>query len=376
VKNQNSKCYKLAAFGTFFVAIAFYGQSSATANEHIWPAAMNDNVADDDSLDNCLRSAIATGESCILPEGTLILTRYPSALRQEIPSGIVDLGGATLRGQGASTVIKGVSPRGFDVISLNGVANFNIQNLAITTVATDGVDAHGINGISMTNGTNNIRINNVHVYDLPYVEKQNYIDGGKAFTVQTGAYNTAIRMKNIYVEQSSSQNVLIGFEMDADTNTNLEPDNINVIGNTFEGYLAGIIFSFVSPNQPMNVFGAAVLDNAVHGGKHGIALGRGRAYYLKGNYVVLRDDLYRNFIAGDFIESRQPLLLFDVTYLTAELNTFQMSAGDFFLRAVGADPSRTIFRYNNFYGNPQGRAHLTNCTADFQSYFDAAGTFY
>jgi hypothetical protein len=387
--------------------------SVAGATDFYLPAALMDGQTPHDTeFEACLTSAIAAGGSCILPEGTLMISRYPSPLRQEVADNgtVLDLHGATLRGQGPTTIIKGISASGFDVLQLNGVANFNIRDLAITTCVTgedttnpptedppclmEGFGASGVNGISMTNGTSNIRIYNVHIYDLPFVPHPEalgpYTDGGKAFTVQCHhEYNEDVQMRDIYVEHSSSRNVFAGFWMDCNTNTNAEPDNINVIFNTFEGYLAGIVFSFPA-SPPMAIFGAAILDNAVRGGQFGIVLGRGRAYYVKGNYVVLRDDLYIGPDPGSGLSTRQPLRFSEVENVTVELNTFEMNGGNCFVGAIDAIPYHHRFRFNNFYGAPPSRlCILWNPDFDFSApsyegfepwefpaYFDATGTFH
>ena len=370
-----------ATYSAVLLALATWELPALAADYCVPPAAMQDDQPDDAAFEAGLKAAIATGGVCLLPAGTLVLTHYPAPLRQDFSPGVAQsvssLNNATLRGQGSSTLIKGVSAGGFDVLSLNGVSNFNIENLALT-VSTSGPLSHGSNGISMTNGTHDIHVDHVQVTGLPYVQASDHLDGGKAFTVQTGQYNQAVQMKNIYVQNSSSKDVLIGFEMDADTNANVEPDNIVVDGNTFEGYLAGILFSFVKPNQPMAAFGAAVTNNAAMGGKYGIVLSRGRAYYLKANYVVLRDDLARPMFDYSSVNSRQAIVVWEVPYLTAELNTFQVTGatGVYFLTGSALQTTTDVFRQNHFYGYPPQRTSLQNSSADYASFFDAMNTFY
>jgi len=367
-------------YSAVFVAMAAWGLPALAKDYCVSPTAMQDDLPDDVAFEAVLRAAIATGGVCVLPEGTLVLTHYPAPLRQDFSPGstqvVINLNNATLRGQGSATVIKGVSSGGFDVLSLNGTSNFNIENLALT-VATSGVLSHGSNGISMTNGTHDIHIDHVQVSGLPYVQAGDHLDGGKAFTVQTGDYNKAVPMKNIYVQNSSARDVLIGFELDADTNGNAEPDNIVVDSNTFEGYLAGILFSFAQPMQPMAVFGAAVTNNAASGGKYGIALSRGRSYYLKANYAVLRDDLVRPMKDYGAVDSRQAILVWEVPYLTAELNTFQVTgaAGVYFLSGSALQTTTDVFRQNHFYGYPAQHAFLQKSSADYAATFDSMNAF-
>jgi hypothetical protein len=304
--------------------LSLAAHSAVAASEYSVPAALlKDDRADDEAFDRCLRSAIAASGSCVLPEGTLILSMYPRALRQEIPRGILNLRRATLRGQGERSIIKGVSPKGFDVLQLNGVANFSIQNLTITAEASEGIGDSGINGISMTNGTHAITIRNVHVHDLLYVRKPDYIDGGKAFTIQTGEYNEKVAMRDISVEHSSSRNVLAGFWMDADTNKNSEPYNINVVDNTLEGDLAGVVFSFVKPGRPMHAFKATVLNNTIRGGQYGILLGRGRKFRVEDNDVAVQDELRRRLAATPPAENCEALHTFEVASIALERNTFE-----------------------------------------------------
>jgi hypothetical protein len=88
-------------------------------------------------------------------------------------------------GDGPASVLKTTSVVGADVLQINGVKNLHFHNLKITATLNGFLEA-GSNGISITNGWDNLSFDHIWVEDCPYTIKPSYLDGGKAFTIQPG----------------------------------------------------------------------------------------------------------------------------------------------------------------------------------------------
>lgn len=101
------------------------------------------------------------------------------------------------------TVFKTSSKNGADVLQLNKVKNVTFKNIDITA-SVENKNSSGSNGISITNGFDNIFLENINIYDLPGKDKGYWIDGGKAITIQNAAgskaYKGAVYVKNIIVK--------------------------------------------------------------------------------------------------------------------------------------------------------------------------------
>lgn len=110
------------------------------------------------------------------------------------------------------TVFMTNSIAGADVLQLNKIKNITFKNIAITALL-NGSEA-GSNGISITNGFDNILLENIYIYNLPGIDYGTYIDGGKGLTIQfqknSKAYKGSLTAKNIKVVNSA-----YGFRMDA-----------------------------------------------------------------------------------------------------------------------------------------------------------------
>ncbi|KKX51747.1 hypothetical protein [Sphingobacterium sp. IITKGP-BTPF85] len=124
---------------------------------------------------------------------------------------LLDCSGIVIYGE-KGTVLKTSSKNGADVLQLNKIKNITFRNLEITATVKEH-NSSGSNGVSITNGFDNITLENIYIHDLPGVDKGYWIDGGKGLTVQNSAnskaYKGTIIAKNIIVE-----NCAYGFRMD------------------------------------------------------------------------------------------------------------------------------------------------------------------
>lgn len=129
-------------------------------------------------------SALANGHDLYFPPGTYEIGDVNMPWRQAVFSGsLQDCGNVTVHGAGPSTIFKTNSPDGADVFQLNGVKNLHFRNFKITATLT-GSAGSGSNGISITNGYDNISVLDVWIEDCPSIDATSFVDGGKALSVQ------------------------------------------------------------------------------------------------------------------------------------------------------------------------------------------------
>jgi hypothetical protein len=98
---------------------------------------------------------------------------------------LLDCGNIMIFGDGPATVLRSDSAVGADVLNLYSVKNLHIRNIGVTA-SLSGTTGAGSNGCSIVGGFDNVTVDGLWVKDLPYVDKGTYLDGGKAFTIQTG----------------------------------------------------------------------------------------------------------------------------------------------------------------------------------------------
>ena len=210
--------------------------------------AYGDGAHDDYSiLNDVINEARQYDNSIVyIPAGEYIIHIYLDALRTNSVTNVTrDFKGLTICGDGKETLIHGKSSTDiFDVMQINEGCNLNIKDLALTETNTASGLTYGANGISLTNGCYNITVENVYVYNLPVYVGGDYVDGGKAFTVQTNNTNT-INVNNITFINCSSKNVAMGFEFDAPA-SNAIKYQVNVKDCKFDVNYNGLVISFPS----------------------------------------------------------------------------------------------------------------------------------
>lgn len=128
--------------------------------------------------------ALESGCSIYAPAGTYDVGVENLPFRQQgvLPTPLLDCQNITVFGDGPATIFKTSSVDGADVFQLNGLKNFHIRNLAITSTVSGSTS--GSNGISVTAGWDNITIDGVHCLNLASLDATDHVDGGKALTLQ------------------------------------------------------------------------------------------------------------------------------------------------------------------------------------------------
>ena len=145
----------------------------------------------------------------------------------------------TIFGDGENTLLKTTSELGADVLQLNMVKNLTVKNFSITAGLTSAKRA-GSNGISITNGFDNITLNHIYIYNLPGIDKGNYIDGGKGLTLQFDPNIKSIK-GSLNATNIKVKNCAYGFRFDGATLSDLLKGDINIklqieADRTFQGF--------------------------------------------------------------------------------------------------------------------------------------------
>lgn len=208
-------------------------------------SGLDDLAPDDLVLDAAISTALASDDPVVsIGQGTLVLSIYPAALRETDPvRKNRDLQNLRITGSGSgTTLIRGVSELGFDVLQLNAVSNLTIDSLAIESIKT-GTSSTGCNGISLTNGCRNIVIRDVHVRSLPYVLLADRFDGGKGVTIQTGLYGVE-PTDGIVVDRCRVSDCAVGLGLDVAPVPGLVPGTVLFTNNTVERSCLAFYSSF------------------------------------------------------------------------------------------------------------------------------------
>ena len=158
------------------------------------------------------------GASLYFPTGTyLVSSENNFPFRQAVypPVSLLDCNNMIIFGDGPSTILKTSTIAGGDVLQLNGLKNFHVRNLAIESVIS-GSDA-GSNGISITGGYDNLTFDHVWCDNLAYVDKVTYVDGGKAFSIQTPVAGQTVTCGSLKATNIFANGCVYGFGFEFDS---------------------------------------------------------------------------------------------------------------------------------------------------------------
>jgi hypothetical protein len=150
------------------------------------------------------------------PDGTYDngINNWPFRNQVNPTAALRDYGGITVRGNGDNTIFRTTSIIGADVLQLNAVKNITFRDLMLKATISGAVD--GSNGVSITNGGENIYIYDVAAEDLPGLDETSFIDGSKAFSIQPAdPQNNPLR--NIKI-RGRAKNCAFAFNFDSGYN--------------------------------------------------------------------------------------------------------------------------------------------------------------
>lgn len=174
-------------------------------------------------------------------------------------SGLLDCHGITIYGDGKRTILKTISLNGADVLQLNRLKNLNIRNLSVTAEVKS-LNGAGSNGISITNGFDNIVIDQVSMYNLRGVNRNGNLDGGKALTVQISK-GSPLFCGKIIATKIKAYNCLYGFTCDGNISDFIKK-NIDISVNiSVENAHLGVSITNGQPYEKMGSSGKITLPN-------------------------------------------------------------------------------------------------------------------
>lgn len=176
--------------------------------------AVGDGVTDDHTaILNAWTYCLANGKDMYFPSGTYVSETYSMPMGRidgSAPSSLLDCKNITVFGDGRSTILKTKSALGADVIQINGAKNFHVKDLSITAELTGSAGA-GSNAVSFTGGGDNITLENVYAFDLPYVDQTTFLDGGKGFTLQMSTFTP--EFGTITIQNCIAKGCVYGFDV-------------------------------------------------------------------------------------------------------------------------------------------------------------------
>jgi hypothetical protein len=188
------------------------------------------------ALEDAWDSAIANGHDLYVPPGTYDVGANNLPFTNPNNTPLLDCLNITIWGAGPLTIFK-TSSAAADVFQINACQNLHLRNFMIHPT---GSDTSGSNGISITNGWDNITIDGVHVKNAASVDATTFVDGGKALTLQpsTTSNECGYLRANIIATGCSEG---FGFEPDLVTSlTKKTAVHVNLIArDCFYGVKAG-----------------------------------------------------------------------------------------------------------------------------------------
>ncbi|MEE9304388.1 MAG: hypothetical protein V3U84_11495 [Thiotrichaceae bacterium] len=154
---------------------------------------------------------LAEGKNGHFPGGTFDCGINNWPFKNAVITSLKDYGGMIITGEGkGKTIFRTTSALGADVLNLNALKNISFRELSVTAVLT-GSSGAGSNGVSITNGGENIDLD-VDAFDCPGLDQGGFIDGGKAWTIQNGA--ATLPFKNIKI-RGRANDCPFGYNQDA-----------------------------------------------------------------------------------------------------------------------------------------------------------------
>jgi hypothetical protein len=124
---------------------------------------------------------------------------------------------------------------------LNGLKNFHVRDLQVQSVVTG--TAAGSNGCSITGGFDNITIDNFWAYNLGFVDKITYVDGGGAVSIQPPSEPTTTVMGSFKATNIFADGCVYGFAYQPDNDFAFtQPVSIDVdivVSNARQGVTVG-----------------------------------------------------------------------------------------------------------------------------------------
>ena len=196
---------------------------------------------------------LANGKDLYFPAGTYSsgVNNMPFKNPTFPATSLLDCKNITIYGDGPNTILKSDSVVGADVLNLYSVKNLHIRNMKITADLS-GTSGAGSNGCSIVGGFDNLTFDSLWFENLPYVEKlsPDYLDGGKAFTIQTGT--PAEECGTVNATHIYANGCVYGFGLEVDLVNFAQKKHAISIDIVAENCYTGVLFSAGAATGPLS----------------------------------------------------------------------------------------------------------------------------
>ena len=260
--------------------------------------ALGDGATDDTkAIQTALQYCRKEKRDLLFPAGRyLVSPHFPLRQTDSLPSTVEDWNGISIFGFGKNSVIESEAA---DCFQLKAVKNLTIRNLAVTSVAR-GAARVGSNGISISNGSNNITIDGVHIFDLPFVAETDSFVGGRAITLQPSTFGVE-DLSNVCVRNCTSENVAIGFSLEVEGALPRAVSAIRVHDNHFRASYRGLFVGYHTAEQqsPLDEIDVSISNNTLEGGQYGICLNGVSGAIVTGNMFLSQEVRLSGAVARD-----------------------------------------------------------------------------
>lgn len=306
-----------------------------------------------DALGKLATYAKSIGAAIYFPSGQYLFnSNLPFRQEGVLPAGLEDWKGVEIVGDGLSTEIgTRVTGSGADVFQLNGIKNFSLKNILITSQITAPAGSwSGSNAVSITAGGENIQVKGVSAFDLPYRDAGAFGDGGKAFTVQPSTSANPIR--NIIIEGNHADNCLYGFGMDLNglkMGSNA-PKQIRVAGNSFSNVFRGVSCGYSDDATLSDLrfpqVDVLVIGNQILNAQYGLFAARMSGVLAVGNSLISTDISAPTWLASDTV--RRAVHLAGVWYSAVRGNRIYYADCETFIAYGGTTSAGGAIAYSQF----------------------------
>lgn len=326
-------------------------ETSLDAYDVSFFGAKGDGTTDDaPAINTTIRAAYPISKNVYAPSGEYRLISDRFDIRD---TSVRDYNNITVFGDGESTHFVGESPNGRDLFQLNNVHNCHFRDFKITTTILSPT-TQGSNGFSLTGDIENISIDNVFADGCQFTDNGTYLDGGKAFSIQTQTF------RDIRISNSKANNCAYGFGWDGNgvTLAAMTPDelpkNISVCNNIFENCYRGIALGYSDTTTSTLVIPelAFSVNNNIMTNCQQNAVGRMTGLTFNNNkirHTVETPPVYR---ASD--TAIYGLACFGLFNSVGQGNDIFVEDGDYALGIGGTSATTASIRYSNnniFTGN-------------------------
>jgi len=223
-------------------------------------------IIDSKKISEMVELAVLNGLDIIYGEGLYTFKNCRPLPRNHVAHPVEstirkDYKNITISGKNGKTILYGISDNGMDLFNLNFTENLHIKGLKLIAKLL-GNNHAGTNGISITGSAKNITIKDCKFKGLPYVDKGNYLDGGKAISIQSGSNNYVV--EDILIENNQINNCAYGINWDG-TEKIKRFSNVVIKENNIVNCYRGLSFGMYITNKEIKTdkMNLSIINNEI-----------------------------------------------------------------------------------------------------------------